>query len=63
MKSIAREMAIWSKLHHPNILPLLGYILEKDYPSFVSEWMDQGTVREFLKTDPNANVKHLVRAA
>ncbi|KAL5504047.1 hypothetical protein ACEPAH_8120 [Sanghuangporus vaninii] len=58
-KSLAREMRIWSKLDHPNILPLLGYMLESDYPSLISEWMEFGTVRNFLNSHPEWSITHL----
>ncbi|KAL5526660.1 hypothetical protein ACEPAF_8384 [Sanghuangporus sanghuang] len=58
-KSLAREMRIWSKLDHPNILPLLGYMLESDYPSLISEWMEFGTVRNFLNNHPEWSIAHL----
>ncbi|OCB89426.1 kinase-like protein [Sanghuangporus baumii] len=58
-KSLAREMNIWSKLDHPSILPLLGYTLEKDYPSLISEWMAFGTVKSFLRHLPESDITYL----
>ncbi|EJD08356.1 uncharacterized protein FOMMEDRAFT_151140 [Fomitiporia mediterranea MF3/22] len=41
MKLISREVRVWSSLDHPNILPLLSYILEEnDFPTLISEFMD-----------------------
>ncbi|KLO19808.1 kinase-like protein [Schizopora paradoxa] len=48
-KGIAREMRIWSELDHPNITPFLGYIVEGSRPSFVSEWMKDGSLRSYLR--------------
>lgn len=57
---MAREMGIWAKLNHVNVLPFLGFILKNDYPSLVSEWIDNGTVLEYLKNNPLCDVINLV---
>jgi len=44
-KNFAKEIRIWSELVHPNVLPLLGYMIEGSYPSLVSEWMEKGSLR------------------
>lgn len=54
-------MNVWSKLVHPNILHLWGYVLEGDYPCLVSQWMDNGTVLRYLTTNPKIDVVPLVR--
>lgn len=56
-------MRVWSKLEHVNILPLLGFVLEKDgIPSFISEWMENGTVVEYIKNKSGVTVFEMVRA-
>jgi len=47
-KNIAKEIRIWSELKHPNVLPLLGYLVEGNYPSLVSEWVVNGSLREYM---------------
>ncbi|KLO07119.1 kinase-like protein [Schizopora paradoxa] len=47
-KDIAREIRVWSELYHPNILPILGYCIEGDYPSLISTWMLNGSLREYM---------------
>jgi hypothetical protein len=66
------EALLWRMLKHQNILPLLG-IYTVDLPSIgraiptfymVSEWMEHGTVRDYLSSgmaDCNDKVKLLVR--
>jgi serine/threonine protein kinase len=66
------EALLWRMLRHPNILPLLG-IYTVDIPSIgraiptfymVSEWMERGTVRDYLSSGMNNRsdeVKLLVR--
>ncbi|KAL5525891.1 hypothetical protein ACEPAG_7229 [Sanghuangporus baumii] len=59
-KTLAREIAVWASLNHPNILPFLGFILENGYPSLISEWMELGTVRKFLENHPDFDITDLV---
>ena len=52
MQAIAKEIKIWAKLSHPNVLPMLGYVLNwtgSIYPSLVSPWMENGTLRDYMK--------------
>ena len=47
-----KELKIWSGLTHLNILPILGYVRDFSgsiYPSFVSPWIENGTLREYMK--------------
>ena len=43
-----KEIRLWSKLNHPNILPLFGYLMDGDSPSIISEWMDNGTAKKYV---------------
>lgn len=57
IKRLARETRIWSKMRHVNIVPLMGF-WDKFAPtskclSFVSPWMDQGTLLEYMEEDQN----------
>jgi len=53
-ESLAREVKLWAKLDHPNILRLLGFFLvgEKATPNLVSEWMEKGTLTDYMKERP-----------
>ncbi|EUC60589.1 tyrosine kinase catalytic domain protein [Rhizoctonia solani AG-3 Rhs1AP] len=43
-------------MKHRNIHQLMGVILFKDqYLGMVSEWMENGNLREYLQTHPDAN--------
>ena len=48
-----RELEIWRRLDHPNIVPLLGTASGEDfgcdYPCMVSVWMPHGTLVEYVK--------------
>ena len=57
-----KEALLWGHLSHPNILPFYGiYHLEDGRISFVSPWMENGNVIEYLKNHPLANHLLLVR--
>ena len=43
-----KELTIWSKLRHPNVLPLLGYYYEGNCPCMISEWMEYGNAVDYM---------------
>ncbi|KZP09975.1 kinase-like protein, partial [Athelia psychrophila] len=48
---LRREIAIWSRLHHPNIVPLFGTISPGDdchVAGMVSAWMKHGNLSDYL---------------
>ncbi|KLO09787.1 kinase-like protein [Schizopora paradoxa] len=47
-KKVVKEIRIWSKLQHPNVHPLLEYVIDGDRPSFISEWMENGSLRGYM---------------
>lgn len=49
-RNFARELNVWHRLSHPNVLPLLGYILEENRLSLVSAWMEKGSLRIVMGT-------------
>ncbi|KDQ58925.1 hypothetical protein JAAARDRAFT_68522 [Jaapia argillacea MUCL 33604] len=54
MKSFHREMKIWSRFNHPNILPFYGFVLIETSRFFlVSPWCDNGNSMEFLGRNPH----------
>ena len=42
-------------MDHANVLPLVGFVMENGVPGLVSEWMENGTVSSFLKSNPNVD--------
>jgi len=63
-QAFLKEALLWGHLSHPNILPFYGiYRLEDTHGriSFVSPWMENGNVTEYLKRHPLANRLLLVR--
>ncbi|KIL55232.1 hypothetical protein M378DRAFT_645270 [Amanita muscaria Koide BX008] len=57
MKQIKRELEIWSKINHKNVLPLLGIAhINPDanmIPAFISVRMENGNARQFRRRYPN----------
>ena len=49
---------MWKHLNHSNIVPFKGVTFEP--PQLVSEWMDNGELREYLRTNPEADLISLV---
>ncbi|KAG9126268.1 hypothetical protein FRC07_004156 [Ceratobasidium sp. 392] len=47
-----KELNVWSKLNHVNILPLLGIALFKGQLAMVSGWMDQGSIIKVVNSRP-----------
>ncbi|KZT50794.1 kinase-like protein [Calocera cornea HHB12733] len=56
VKDLIREISIWSRLRHPNILELYGFCeLESSGFAMVSRWMENGSLVEYLKRYPSAS--------
>ncbi|KAL5493022.1 hypothetical protein ACEPAI_4470 [Sanghuangporus weigelae] len=57
-----KEIYVWAKLRHNNILPLLGYAFEQKtkYPLLVSEWMENGSAWDFVISNPNCDLMHII---
>ena len=56
-----REANAVAMLDHPNILPLLGYTLRDGASfAFICEWMENGTLREYLQSHPEADTFKVV---
>lgn len=59
---IRRELGIWKRLSHPNIVPFLGTVSgfgRFGNASLVSSWMPNGTLQDFLlKHDDRLTVTH-----
>ncbi|KAJ7820201.1 kinase-like domain-containing protein [Mycena leptocephala] len=61
MKRLKREVGVWSKLKHPNILPFLGvYDIDAPLPIFLSPFYKFGHVENYLRNHPSANRHQLM---
>ncbi|KAL5504702.1 hypothetical protein ACEPAH_7365 [Sanghuangporus vaninii] len=57
-----KEIYVWSKLDHENILPLMGYSIDimTGFPLLVSRWMENGSAWTYVNSHPNPDVLRLV---
>ncbi|KLO14143.1 kinase-like protein [Schizopora paradoxa] len=61
-KAVLRELRVWYLLCHPNVLPLLGFVMHGDFPALVSQWMVNGSVRNYMEKISNFSMLlHMVR--
>ncbi|CAE6460011.1 unnamed protein product [Rhizoctonia solani] len=54
-KRTNRELSIWSRLRHRNILPLLGTCSFRGGIGIVSGWQENGSAIEWVRTNPGVN--------
>ncbi|KAG8921485.1 hypothetical protein FRC01_000228 [Tulasnella sp. 417] len=57
---LARELKVWAKAKHPNVLELLGYYLSPNYgrAQFISPFMPNGNIIDYIKrTQAGADVR------
>ena len=64
-QQLCREVLVWKRLSHPNVLPLLGVSVSKDPQHFriITEWMPNGDVTEYIGSNPEVNRLRLVSPA
>ena len=64
-QGLRRELGIWKRLDHPNIVPLLGKtcgaIFGSDYDCMVSVWMPRGTLYKYIKNGETLALSHRMR--
>jgi len=61
-KMASRELHVWKKTKHKNILPVLGFIYPfKGTIAFVSEWIEGGCARDFVKEHESIDHVWLLR--
>ena len=45
----------WRTLRHPNVLPLIGVTMTEIQFAMISDWMRNGNINEFVKTNSEAD--------
>ncbi|TDL15872.1 kinase-like protein [Rickenella mellea] len=59
--TVKKELKIWSRLDHQNVLKLRGYTLDDaKFPALVSEYMENGTMLNYLKLHPQVDILEMV---
>ncbi|KAF8593673.1 kinase-like protein, partial [Ceratobasidium sp. AG-I] len=56
-----RELYMWSKCSHMNVVKLLGVAQFRDQIAMVSPWMENGTLPQYLNDNPSASRNKLCR--
>ena len=59
-QGFCKEVMLWKNLCHPNVLPLLGAIMDNTRFAMISQWMNNGNINEFLKENCSENRFELV---
>ncbi|KAF8602236.1 WD40 repeat-like protein [Ceratobasidium sp. AG-I] len=54
-KRMMRELYNWSKATHKNVQPLSGIIMFQGHLGMVSPWMENGTLKQYIESNPSAN--------
>ncbi|EIN07578.1 kinase-like protein [Punctularia strigosozonata HHB-11173 SS5] len=54
-KVLCKEVVMWRRLSHPNIVPFLGVAYWRQRICIVSQWMEHEDVMSYLKRFPQAN--------
>jgi len=55
-----KEVVIWKRLSHPNVLPLLGISTNGNALRMISKLMNHGNITAYLRAQPSANRLQLV---
>ena len=55
-----KEVIMWKRLQHPNIVPFLGVLARIPPFEIVYGWMDNGTITEYVRKYPDVNRAYLV---
>jgi serine/threonine protein kinase len=56
MQAFCQEVVVWKRLSHPNILPFWGVSRASPF-SLVSPWMSHGSIRSYIKQNPESDRK------
>ncbi|KAG8982985.1 hypothetical protein FRB90_006382 [Tulasnella sp. 427] len=59
LKRLSKELDIWMALQHPNITPILGFVLGADL-CILSPWYANGNVAAFIEKNPRVNREQLM---
>ena len=51
---------VWKRLQHPNIVPFLGVPTKIPQFEIVHDWMENGTITEYIRKNPGVDRVDLV---
>ena len=55
-----REVVVWRRLQHPNIVPFLGVVAKIPPFKIVCQWMENGRITEYARKCPDVDHVDLV---
>ena len=55
-----REVIVWKRLQHPNVVPFLGVPSEMPPFESVCDWMENGEITEYVRKNPDVDRVDLV---
>ncbi|KAF8603726.1 kinase-like protein [Ceratobasidium sp. AG-I] len=55
LKRATREIYMWSKAKHPNVHELMGVVMFQGHLGMVSMWMENGSLHEYIQTNPDVD--------
>ena len=58
-----KKVIQWKRLSNPNILPFIGAYVNGLDLVLVSEWMNNGDIKQYLKINPGVDKPRLVNAS
>ena len=60
LQRLCKEVLLWKRLNHPNVLPFYGASMSDNRFCMVSPWMDSGNIIGYSRKNPEANRLRLV---
>ncbi|KDQ10204.1 hypothetical protein BOTBODRAFT_164140 [Botryobasidium botryosum FD-172 SS1] len=60
MRIAEKELKVWVRLRHPNVLPLIESVVIDSKMYLVSPWMSNGDLASYLKRNPDADCLQLL---
>lgn len=60
-----KEIYVWVKLEHDNVLPCLGYAIDSQtgYPLIISEWMNHGSAWSYVHANKDISYSGILKIA
>ena len=60
VQRFCKEVVTWRTLRHPNVLSLIGVMMNESQFAMISDWMENGNINEFIRANPDADQLGLV---
>lgn len=60
IQGFCKEVLWWKSLRHPNVHPLLAATMNGGHFAMISQWMENGNIKEFIEKNGSENRFELV---